>query len=263
MNKPLYQGLLLLSMFFIAWLGFKQINWMRLLNVEEVSEKSEDKIGELFWNIYSDKHYETNNEFVINAIDSIYQKICLANNISTNEMQLHIITSDEINAFAMPGGHLVLNTALIKSCDNPEELSGVIAHELAHIQLNHIRNKLIKEFGLTVLINIGAGGAGTEIINEALKTLSSSAFDRNLEKEADLKALDYMTTANINPENLANFLYKLSDTDDESSSYLSWLSTHPELKERAKYILEYSTLSVFNDTIISTSTWKNLQAELY
>ena len=107
------------------------------------------------------------------------------------------------------------------------------------------------------------GNGGTEVIKETAKMLSSSAFDRNLEKEADIKAVDYLTNAKVNPEPFANFLYKLSDKEHEATKYLTWISTHPDSKERAEYIVRYikGKMSDYKP-ILSNETWDKLKEEL-
>ena len=97
-------------------------------------------------------------------------------------IKVHVLNKDEINAFALPNGHLIIYSGLINNSGNQEELTGVICHEIAHIELNHVMKKLIKEIGLSVLISMTTGKGGSEIIKETAKMLSSSAFDRKLEK---------------------------------------------------------------------------------
>ena len=92
--------------------------------------------------------------------------------------------------------------------------------------------------GYSVLISITTGDAGGGAIKELLGMLSSTAYDRKLEKDADLKAVEYLKNAGISPNGFADFLYRLGDKDG-SLGNLSWISTHPDSKERAKYIREY------------------------
>ena len=80
------------------------------------------------------------------------------------------------NAFALPGGHLVLYTGLINASDNFEEVTGVIGHELAHIELNHVMKRLVREIGLSALISMTTGESNPQVVLETAKLLSSSAF---------------------------------------------------------------------------------------
>jgi predicted Zn-dependent protease len=120
--------------------------------------------------------------------------------------------------------------------------------------------KLVKEVGLSVLISITAGNGGSEKIREVAKLLSSSAYDRNLEQEADIKAVDYMVKSHVNPEHFANFLFKLSESETSANKYLSWISTHPDSKARAEYIIEYAGKKVKNaQSVLTIITWEKLK----
>ncbi|MBP9083328.1 MAG: M48 family metalloprotease, partial [Bacteroidia bacterium] len=72
---------------------------------------------------------------------------------------------------------------------------------------------------------------------EVGKTLSGTAFDREQEREADMKAIELMSKAEIDPTHLANFLFRLSANDSDFSDELELISTHPGSKERAAQIL--------------------------
>lgn len=263
MIKIILQGLFTIVLFFTAWFALSQINWTSIFKVQKVTDKTEEKLGELFWENFQISENEIKYPIVVNSIDSIITKICDANNINKDFLKVHILYKDEINAFALPNGHLVIYSGLILNSENQEELTGVICHEIAHIQLKHVMKKLITEIGLSTLISITTGNGGTEIINATAKMLSSSAFDRNLEKEADIKAVDYLVKAKINPEPFANFLFKLSENETEESKYLTWISTHPDSKERAQYIIEYNkNKQTKYETVLSENTWIKLKSKL-
>ncbi len=263
MGKTIIQGLITIALFFLTWFALTQIDWITVFRVQKATEKTEEKLGNLFWNIFQKTEKENKSQFVVSSVDSIVTKICNANNIDRKFIKVHILDKEEVNAFALPNGHLVVYSGLIKNSDNPEEFSGVICHEIAHIQLNHVMKKLVKEIGLSVLISMTTSKGGSETIREAAKMLSSSAFDRNLEKEADIKAVDYLVKAKINPEPFANFLFKLSAEDNEATKYLTWISTHPDSRERAEYIIEYSKDKKTKfEEVMTIDTWDKLKEKL-
>jgi predicted Zn-dependent protease len=263
MKKIIIQGAISVLLFFGTWFVLTKIDWVSVLKVQKVTDKTEEKLGDLFWEIFQRTEKENKDQFIVNSIDSIVTQICIANNIDRTFIKVHILNKDDINAFALPNGHLIVYSGLVINSDNQEELSGVICHEIAHIKLNHVMKKLVKEIGLSVLISMTTGNGGSEIIKETAKMLSSSAFDRSLEKEADIKAVDYLLNAKINPEPFAEFLFKLSETENEATKYLSWISTHPDSKERAEYIIEYSKNKKTNYTgVMSTDTWDKLKVKL-
>lgn len=263
MKKLIIQSFTGVLLFFLTWFALAQINWVSIFNTDKATDKTEEKLGTLFWDIIKKTEKENKTPSVTATVDTIVNKICVANAIDRKSIKVHIIEKNEINAFALPNGHLVIYTALLANSDSPEELSGVICHEIAHIELNHVFKKLIKEVGISVLISTSTGNRNTEVIQETLKTLSSTAFDRGLEKEADIKAVDYLVNTKINPEAFANFLYKLSDSEKETAKYLTWISTHPESKERSKYIVEYCKKKNANyKKILNTKNWNKMQEDL-
>ncbi len=259
MKKIIFQFFVLVALFFGLWFLLSNINWMTAFKVEKLTDDTEKKIGKAVWDLYKKTEKENKDEKAVNALDSIVDKICTKNNINRETIKVHLIIKDDINAFAMPGGHLVVYSGLIKASDNADELAGVMAHEISHIELGHVMKKLIKEVGLSVLVSMTSGNGGGEAIKQVSKILSSSAFDRKLEKEADISAVEYLINAKINPESLAEFLYKLSENKEEQSAYETWLSTHPDSKKRAEYILAYSKDKLTkSEPALSESTWKNL-----
>jgi predicted Zn-dependent protease len=263
MKKPIIQGLITMLLFFGTWYVLTQIDWMKIFKVQQVTDKTEQKLGELFWEVFKKSEKEVKNTLVVNSVGSIVTQVCKTNKIDRSKLKIHILDKEDVNAFALPNGHLIIYSGLILNSDNQEELIGVVCHEIAHIELNHVMKKLVKEIGLSVLISITTGNSGAEVIRETAKMLSSSAFDRSLEKEADIKAVDYLVNANINPEPFADFLYKLSDTEHEAIKYLTWISTHPDSKDRAEYIIEYSKGKEKEyKSILSNETWAKLKAEL-
>ncbi|MFV0248603.1 MAG: M48 family metallopeptidase [Tenacibaculum sp.] len=263
MRKIVIQGTLTILLFIGIWFALTQINWIKVFKVQNITDKTEQKLGELILEVLKKTEKENKNTYVAKSIDSILTRICKANNIDKKTLKIHVFDKDNINAFALPNGHLIIYSGLVLNSDNQGELAGVICHEIAHIKLNHVIKKLIKEIGLSVLISITTGSGATEVIKKIAKILSSSAFDRSLEKEADLKAVDYMIEAKIDPESFANFLYKLSSKEHEAVKYLSWINTHPDSKKRAAYIIDYSKDKATSyKPILSIQTWNRLKEEL-
>jgi beta-barrel assembly-enhancing protease len=239
---------LVLTVLVIAavWFGLSQVDWMKRLNIRQTTQNTEEKIGDLFWDLIKKTETEITAKSVVSPVDSMLTQICEANSIDRKKLKLHLIRKDEINAFAMPNNHLIIYSGLITACENEAELCGVISHELAHLEKNHVMNKLIKEIGLSVLISISTGNGNAETIKAVIKQLSSSAYDRKLETEADLTAVDYLIKAGIDPEPFANFMYRLSDETKNLPRQIFWISTHPESKERAEKMIAHIKETGFN-----------------
>jgi predicted Zn-dependent protease len=90
--------------------------------------------------------------------------------------------------------------------------------------------------------------------------LSSSAFDRELERAADLEGVRYMIKAKVDPEPFASFLSNLGNDKDDVPEYLTWISTHPQCREGAEYVRKFGSKKVIKGRrILSTQTWDGLR----
>jgi beta-barrel assembly-enhancing protease len=258
MKKILAEFFLFAGLLFATWYGLSKIDWMRVFKIDQVTTDMEGKIGDLFWESLKKTEFEITAESVISPVDSILNRICGQNNIDRARIKLHVLQKDEVNAFALPNNHIVVYSGLIKSCENQEEFCGVICHELAHIEKGHVMRKLVREIGFSVMISISTGNGNGEVIKKSIKQLSSTAYDRNLENEADQAAVDYLLKANIDPAPLASFLYRQSKEDLPEQLY--WVSTHPDSRQRAEKIKAYiQNKTLVKITVLSDSQWASLQ----
>jgi predicted Zn-dependent protease len=264
MKNIIIQGTITIMLFFGTWYALTQIDWVKMFQIQKVTDKTEEKLGELFWEVFKKTEDENKNIHLETSVDSLVTHICQANDIERESIKVHILNNEEINAFALPNRHLIVYSGLILNSESQEELTGVLCHEIAHMELNHVMKKLIKEIGLSVLISMTTGNTSGQVIKETAKMLSSTAYDRSLEKEADMKAVDYLSEAEVNPEPFAHFLYRLSDEEHEMEKYVSWVSTHPDSKERAEAIVAYSKNEKLMNykEIITKETWDKLKEEL-
>ena len=150
-------------------------------------------------------------------------------------IHIHVAESSELNAFALPGGHIVVFTGLLKAVDRPEELAGVLAHEIAHITERHVLRKTIESLGL-VLVLQALFGDTTGILGVATQGsewLLQQKFSRDFEREADDVGWRYLVTARIDPRGMIDFFAKLEkDAARAGSTQLGLLATHPPSRER-------------------------------
>jgi len=256
-KKIVLPGIILLTAFFGLFFGLSQINWVNEFHVKQIRSASENKIGDLIWDEIMSSEKVIVNDSISKTLDKLLEPICKNNKIERDSLKVHIVENNDVNAFALPNNHLVVFTGLITECKNQEALQGVLGHEIAHIQNNHVMKKLSKEIGLSVLLSASTGGKGSAVVKEILKSLSSSAYDRTLEKEADMASVDYLLKANINPEPFADFMFELAQQNEMADS-LYWISSHPESEERAKYILDYLKGKKYKkQTTISKTDWEN------
>lgn len=232
-RKVIRQSLVSLLVFAAVLFAFSRVDWMEVFGLHR--NIIEEKLGDLYWEFVSESETFVGDGSLTVPLDSLFSTLCRANGIDRSRVSLHLVVSDEVNAFACPGNHLVVYTALIDSCRSAEELCGVLAHELAHIERGHVMQKLIKEMGLAALTGLVGGNAGAGTMAELMRILSSTAYDRSLESEADDLAVTYLLQAGINPRPFGEFLFRLSE-EEELPSLAEWISTHPDSGKRSRLI---------------------------
>lgn len=259
--KILSKGLVVYGAFFLCFFGLSQIDFLTLFQVEKNKVFAEDKIGDIIWSEIEKSEDVIYEDTLVSTLDSLLLPLCNANDIERDSLKVHIVDRDEVNAFAMPDNHLVVYTGLIAASKNEQALIGVLGHEIAHIQKNHVMKKLSKEIGFSVLVSLATGANGGKIA-EVLHTLSSSAYDRSLEKEADMESVRYMLNAEIDPRPFADFMYDLS-LDNEMHQYTYWVTTHPESADRAKYMLNYlKGKKIKSKPILTKKQWEKFKEQM-
>ena len=257
--KVLSKGLIVVALFFGVWMLLSQIDFVKHFKVKEAKTGTEKTLGDIIWNEIEDSETIIFNDSIVNTLDSLLLPICKENGIERDSLKVHIIDKDEVNAFAMPDNHLVVYTGLIKACKNEQALLGVLGHEIAHIENKHVMKKLSKEIGFSVLLSATTGGKAGEVLKEIFRTLSSSAYDRSLEKEADITSVDYMIAADIDPKPLADFMYQMA-LENQMPKEMYWIASHPESEARAQYILEYiKGKKLKNKATITEKEWQAFQ----
>lgn len=208
------------------WWAVRAIPWDRVLQLPDSVEQS---LGDAYWESYAATAVLVEDPAVTVPVDALVDRIVEANGLTPPTV--HVVESAEVNAFALPGNRLVLHTALLKESASADEVAGVVAHELGHLAEGHVAQKLVKELGLAAVVSLFLdGGAGGGMVVEAARTAVATAFDREMEREADDRAVDYLLGAGIGVEGLAGFFDRLA-----AGEPVTWdgMSTHPDSAERA------------------------------
>ena len=142
-----------------------------------------------------------------------------------------VVDRPDTNALAAPGGVVLVFSGLLLAADTPEELAGVLAHEVAHAELRHGLQGVVKSVG----VQAGAwllGDVGGAVMSGVLTDLLEMKFSRSAEEQADQEGLRRLAAARINPTGMVTFMEKLAKKE-EGAQLPAWLSTHPASEERA------------------------------
>jgi predicted Zn-dependent protease len=148
-----------------------------------------------------------------------------------------ILQDDLPNAFALPGGHIVLTTGLLRALRTPDELAAVFAHEWGHVQRRHVLRNIFRQASLQLLLAIVAGDQSA--LSGALRTageLGSLSYSRDYEREADDAAMALLAARGTSPIALAEALASIRQASGEKGNTLGFLSTHPAPAERVQRI---------------------------
>ena len=264
-DKILAQLALLLVSFFAVWFSLSQIKFINEDEVQQFASENAKKLGKMILESITSTNEEIKNEKIRAVIDSIKMRICRPTDstkvIDCTDIKVHIIRSSEINAFALPDNHMVICSGLIEYADNASEVAGVMAHEIGHMEKNHVMKRLVKEVGLEMLFAMAGGDAGFEIVRQTGKKLSSSAFDRSQEQEADAYAVEILAGSDIDPQHLSDLFFRISQKHNIPEE-LAWISTHPDTKERAAEIIKKKKGFSYSVRPIVNTPWKDVQKML-
>ena len=157
---------------------------------------------------------------------------------------IKVIDSDEINAFALPGGFFYVNTGLILAADDEAELAGVMAHEIAHVAARHgteqaSKGQLWQYASIPLIFMSGGIGYGIQQAATVLVPLSFLKFSRAMEEEADYLGVQYLYKTGYDPNAMVRFFEKLQAKEKaKPGSMASLFSTHPATGNRIRIVEE-------------------------
>lgn len=171
-----------------------------------------------------------------------------------------VLDDPQVNAFTIPGGNIYVFKGLISFCDSPEQLAAVLAHEMGHVEKRHTVDRLVREFGLSILFSIMTGGDSV-LLSDVYQTLISTGFSRSQEKEADQFALELLEDANISPKSIASFFRKLNRENLAYNEKIELIMTHPHNKARIKASLAYDVDVDFKEIPLDLN-WEKIKRAL-
>ena len=149
--------------------------------------------------------------------------------------RVRVERNQDVNAFAAPGGLIVVYTGLIAKAGSAEEVAGVLAHEMAHVTRRHSMRQLLYRAGLLPLMGMLLGHPDAASLFESFGQLSDLKFSRGQEEDADFTGFNTLVAAGISTEGMAAFFERLADMGGTPPSFLS---THPSSTDRAARIRE-------------------------
>jgi predicted Zn-dependent protease len=168
------------------------------------------------------------------AMDAVVARLLAAGPPSPYTMRVYVVNRPIVNALAAPGGHVVIFHGLLERTGTPEELAGVMAHELQHILRRHTTRAVIQDVG-TGLLLMALTGDVTGPLAYGLQTaraLGDLRYSRRNEEDADVEGMKMLLAARVDPAGLITFFERMEKEEGAHPKALTYLSSHPMPAER-------------------------------
>ena len=242
----------------LLWLGSDTLVQMA---VSRIPVEWEQPIGEAARSQFLAGQSVVKEGPAVAAVQEITTRLADAAPGNPYKFEVTVVRSDVVNAFALPGGYVVVFTGLLKKAESPEEVAGVLAHELNHVLLRHGLERIVKTAGLVAVVTIVVGDQqGLVGLAKRLGVdLLTLKFGREQETQADLQGLYLLHRAKIAPDGMIRFFERLSESD---KLQVEILSTHPMSAGRAERLKTEAAALSRQEPAPFAFDWSAVQAGL-
>ncbi|MBM4138372.1 MAG: M48 family metallopeptidase [Nitrospira sp.] len=203
------------------------------LAVARIPVEWEQKLGQSAYKDFLAQQEIMKEGLTVSAVDEMTHRLTAQIPDNPYKFEVTVVKSDVVNAFALPGGYIVVFTGLMKKAGNGEEVAGVMSHELNHVLQRHGLERIVKQLGLVAVVSIILGDQQglVSLARQLGVELLTLKFSRAQETEADLTGLQLLYRAKIDPSGMISFFQRLSEKDE---GRMEWFSTHPMSQGRAE-----------------------------
>jgi len=234
-----------------------------------VSLEKEIQLGAQFAQLFEETARLVEDPVVTEYVDRLGQKIVKHSDAKV-PFVFKVVDTEEVNAFALPGGYLYVNKGLILEADNESELAGVLAHEIAHVTARHATERMTKgqllQFAAIPALFVGGGLAGVGIQNGLGLGLNLAVLGitRKSEAEADQLGTQYLWNTEYDPQGFITFFEKLEARQkDKPGKFAGFFRTHPTPESRIEKVQkEISYLPPKEEYRVSSSEFERVKARL-
>ena len=150
------------------------------------------------------------------------------------DIHIQVVNLEIVNAFALPGGRILLSEGLLRYARSPDEVVGIIAHEMGHVLHRHTTTAMIEALGVGFLFGVMLGDLGFSAVGMAGEALVRFSFSRDAESDADESAAELLRRAGLGTGGLADFFERMDTDIGDVPPHLAYLSTHPRNESRIR-----------------------------
>ncbi len=175
----------------------------------------------------------------LRKIDEVVQTLAATQAGAPYRITLSVVDNPAINAFAAPGGRVVILRGLLEQTTSAEQLAGVLAHELQHVYLRHSTRAILEQTAGTLLLTAVSGdlSGGLAWGLQGAQTMGSLHYSRTHEEEADREGLRMMQAAHLDPAAMIAVYGTLQKSEQDHAGPPDFLSTHPDMGQRLTTLL--------------------------
>lgn len=213
------------------------IPWLADRAAQKVSPETEREIGDAMVGGYIESFKKDSAK--TRLAQEFFEKLNFG---GPYKFEITVVREPEMNAFAAPGGRIVVFDSILNMMDRPEELAALFGHEASHVLLRHTTRSVFRELGnsMAVALVFGDFGGVAGLAAEHAQSLSGLAYSRELEIEADENGLKLISAAGVPPSGIVSLLEKMQHNIQKSgiSEGKSFFNTHPSTAERINLMQE-------------------------
>ncbi|MBM4297064.1 MAG: M48 family metallopeptidase, partial [Deltaproteobacteria bacterium] len=194
----------------------------------------EEKLGAMVMDQMVQPEKQCNDPVLRKTIDEIVAKLTATVPNSPYKFRVYLVNDPTVNALAAPGGYIVIFRGLLEATRRPEELAGVLAHELQHVLKRHSTKLILQHVSTGVLMSAFFGDVSglASFGLEAAQTLALLRYSRGHESEADAAGLKMLNAAGIDGSGIISFFEILQAKSGGEPGFLKYVSSHPDTQDR-------------------------------
>ena len=165
------------------------------------------------------------------ASDAALAKLLDKLDPGTPQVRAGIANIDMVNAVALPGERVLLFDGIVQQAKSPEELAGVLAHEIGHVRERHVMTAMMRQFGLSILLAGADSGLASNVAG-----IATLGYSRAAEREADDYARARLAASDVSPLGAAGFFERMAKDarEEDTPAVVGWIASHPSSRTRAR-----------------------------
>jgi Zn-dependent protease with chaperone function len=180
------------------------------------------------------------------------------------DFKVFVVNSPILNAFALPGGNIIVFSGLLEKTESPEALAAVLAHEMQHINKRHVTRRIIEDSSTGLMISAVSGDVTGSMLYgmKIARTLATLSYSRRDEEEADIGGVKMMIAANLDPAAMIRF-FQIAKDKNAGLNIPQYISTHPDAGQRISriksVIAQTETSHRFYTRLSSSGRWNQIK----